>query len=218
MKKPNTVIELLKLFAMMVIGWFFWLLIFSITITPEDAEMTVEPFRGASLLFGLLTGLIISAGLKYNAMHRAYQRTKSAYSNISIFNERAEKLLDKANRVADKYMDFEGSVQISIAHERNERDIIKGKIYNSHQFKTALENYPDLKANESIMELLKQIQDCENGLANQKLIYNNEVEKYNTLIHSFPASVLCGIFRFKDAEFYSGTNETEIVSDEQLGI
>lgn len=216
MKKPSVIIEVLKLFALCVVGWILWIFIFSATITPEDAEMTVEPFQGASLIFGVLTGLLVCLGLKYNAMHKARQRTKSAFSGIKIFEERSEKLLDKANRVADKYMSFEGSVQVKIAQARGSAKI--RRISNSQQFQSALEGYPDLKANQSVMELLEQIKDCENSIARQKLIYNEAVEEYNTLIHSFPATLLRGAFHFQDAEFYQGADEADMVSDESLGI
>lgn len=216
MKKGSVIVELVKLFGMMVVGWILWVFVFAITTTPEESELVVEPFQGASLIFGVLTGLIICFGLKYNAMHKAQQATKAAFSNISVFEERAEKLFDKANRVADKYMDFEGSVQVQIAHERG--TAMKGKrISNAKQFQTALEGYPDLKANQSIMELLNQIKDCENKLANQKFVYNQSVEEYNTLIHSFPASLLRKIGHFEDAEFYTHAEEN-MVSDEALGI
>ena len=218
MKKPSTLVEILKLMAALILGTFLWLLIFTVTTTPEDAEMTQEPFQGACFICGALTGLVITFGLKFNAMHQAQQRTKAMRSNIGIFEERATRLLDKANRVADKYMNFEGSVQVDIAHERNSGSRIKGKIHSAHQFQAALENYPDLKANESIMELLRQIQDCENGLASEKLAYNSAVEQYNLLIHSFPATILRKLFHFADAEFYQGIDEGDIISDDALGI
>lgn len=216
MKKSNTIIELLKFFGILIIGWIMWLLIFAITITPDDAPMTVEPFQGASLWLGLLTAFIISFCIKYNAIHKARQKTKSALSNISIFSERADKLLDKANRVAQKYMDFEQTVHAGISQERRSASTRK-QIHSSHQFGLALENYPDLKANQSILELLRQIEVCENDLATQKLTYNNAVESYNSMIYSFPFSVFRRVFGFAEAEFYDSADD-DIISDERLGI
>lgn len=111
----------------MVVGWILWVFVFAITTTPEESELVVEPFQGASLIFGVLTGLIICFGLKYNVMHKAQQATKAAFSNISVFEERAEK--------------------------------------------------------------------------NQKLVYNQSVEEYNTLIHSFPASLLRKLVTLKMQSF-----------------
>lgn len=216
MKKTSVITEILKLFGMIIVGWILWLFVFAIVMTPEEADLVVEPFKGASLLMGTLTGCLICLGLKYNAIHKARQETKAAFSNICIFEERAEKLFDKANRVADKYMQFEENVQVQIAHERG--SVMKGKrISNAKQFQSALEGYPNLKANESIMELLNQIKDCENRLANQKVTYNQTVERYNTLIHSFPATLFRKICHFEDAEFYTHADDN-MISDEELGI
>ncbi len=44
-----------------------WLMIFSMTITPDDAEMTVEPFSGASVTFGFACALIANFIYQYNA-------------------------------------------------------------------------------------------------------------------------------------------------------
>lgn len=216
MKKPNIIIELLKIVGAFILGSLLWLIIFS-AAAPADAE-EIEPFRGAIAILGILTGVVVSMGLKYNSMHRAYQRTKSQLSNIRILEERSASLLDKANRVADKYMNYEGNVQTRIAHERSTKvSGIKSRISNASQFQSALENYPDLKANENIMELLRQIQDCENLIASQKTSYNETVENYNVMIHSFPSNILSKIFHFKDAEFYKEKND-DIISDEALGI
>lgn len=213
MKKPNVLIEMLKLMGALVLGWFLWVLIFA--FLPGDSVEASEPFPGAVVVFGVLTGLIVVLGIKYNGMQRAYQNTKAAFSNINIYEEKAERLLDKANRVADKYMVYEECVQTGIAKERSNK---KTSIRSAHQFQTALENYPDLKANSSIMELLRQIRECENALMHQKVAYNMSVEEYNALIHSFPTTILRVIFRFKDAEFYTKTDDADMISDEELGI
>lgn len=219
MKKSNVLIELLKLLAAIVIGWVLWIVIFTFTITPDNAEMTVEPFNGAAFLFGAITGLLIELGLKYNAVRKAYQQIKSSFSNIEILEEHSKKLLDKANRVVDKYLNYEGSVQLGISHDRAAKANGKNIIHNAQQFGAAIENYPNLKANESIMELLHKIQESENRISSQKSSYNAMVENYNTIIHSFPTVILCIIFRFKDAEFYSSDLAAdEIISDENLGI
>lgn len=216
MKKPNAAIEILKILAALLAGWLLWVCIFS-ALSP--AEEMVEPFAGAAVLLGVLTGLAVSAGLQYNAVHKARQEARSAESGIRVYEERADRLLDKANRVAEKYMRFEAKVQVGIAQARGVK--VQGRqsrFSNAAQFQSALEGYPDLKANESVMELLRQIKECENGLASQKLAYNAAVEGYNTRIHSFPVSLLRKGFRFEEMDFYTSEKEEDMISDEALGI
>ncbi len=218
MKKPNIAIEILKLLAAIVAGWFLWVCIFSAT-TPVDAEEMVEPFTGACLIFGVITGIVLSMGITFNIIHHRYEKIKAALSNIKITEEREEKLLDKANRVADKYMSHESSIQCTVAKERSHAQMpVDGKIKTASQFRATVENYPNLKANESVMELLKQIQDCQNTIANFKMHYNEEVEYYNVLLHSFPSNIYRILFRYPDAEYYRANVDDDIISDEALGI
>ena len=162
-------------------------------------------------ILGILTGLIITLISKYNSIQKAYQATISRKSAIKIYEERKSKLLDKANRVTKKYMTFEESLQTNIAKTREEKAIT-----SSEQFQVRLENYPDLKTNESIMELLKQIYECETLLANVKGAYNVSVEMYNSMISSFPEIIIANIFKFKKADYYNEPDD--IIPDEDLGI
>lgn len=222
MKKNNLVLELFKLCISIMLGWFLWVFIFS--CMPSAGGETNEIFPGASVVFGILTGVLVTLGNKFNNIQKAYQSTKSTRSGIKVYEEKEKKLLDKANRVAEKYMTYEERVQTNITKERSkkyeEKDTKSLQIHSSRQFQAHLENYPNLKANESIMELLKQIKDCENALAYAKTAYNTSVEEYNSMIHSFPETILRIIFRFKDVEYYSINNfeDKELVSDEELGI
>ena len=215
MKKTNVLLEILKLLGIFIVGCFLWLIIFSTFMPADETGATTEPFPGAIPVLAVVTAVITVTIIKYNAMQNAFQKTKAAYSNISVLGERANRLLDKANKVADKYMEHEESVQLSEADKRTAKT--KVVIRNADQFQKQIESYPDLKANENIMELLSQIKETENSYAQSKLNYNAAAEYYNTMIHVFPNNILRKLFRFKDAEFYTNEDENEI-SDEELGI
>ena len=191
-----------------MLGFFGYLFFF--VFTPSSVEEVVEPFNGASLVFGFLTGVIITFVYKLNNVSSLKQKANAVKSNIEVLNKRSDILLTKANKVANKYMKHESHVQKSVTYVR------KGQvILNSKQFWGMLENYPELKANESIMELLRQIRESENAIANEKMTYNDYVSLYNKLIHSFPLMLISFITRFKDLEFYS-EEDSSIPSDEEL--
>ena len=111
-------------------------------------------------------------------------------------------------------MTHEKTVQVGVAAKRTQK---KKFIRNAQQFQVEIENYPELKANQSIMTLLEQIKETENAYAQAKINYNLYVEYYNTLIHSFPNSIFIKLLKFNDIEFYNDEEEKE-VSDEELGI
>ena len=142
-----------------MLGFFGYLFFF--VFTTSSVEEVVEPFNGASLVFVFLTGLIITFVYKLNNVSSLKQKANAVKSNIEVLNKRSDILLTKANKVANKYMKHESHVQKSVTYVR------KGQvILNSKQFWGMLENYPELKANESIMELLRQIRESENAIAN----------------------------------------------------
>ena len=213
-KRENSVLQMLKILAIYLIGCLLWLLIFSIAMEPDETGATSQPFPGAICILGIATGTIVVLVVNYNSMQQAFQKTKAAFSNINVFKDRTIRLLDKANRVADKYMRHEHRVQTGVAAELA---MPRRYIRTAEQFKIELENFPDLKANESVMELLAQIKDTENGFAKSKIDYNDAVERYNTLLHSFPNNLLRRLFKFQEAEFYNDEEEHEI-TDEELGI
>lgn len=222
MQEKNIVVETLKTLGAVVVGWLIWTVIFA--CMPGESVEANEPFAGASLVFGLLTVLILMIIIKYNAVTELYQNMMAAFSNIQVYEEKGERLLDKANKVADKYMSFEERVQVGVSEMRGQSgglDINAGKkvtIQNANQFQAAVENYPELKANTGIMELLRQIKECETSLMQQKVIYNAKVEDYNTVVNSFPMNIIGKLFKFKEAQFYTKSVGDDMISDAELGI
>ena len=214
MKKENIALKILKILGTYLAGWFLWLLIFSTFMPADETGATSEPFQGAICIFGIITATIVLLVVNYNTTQQAYQKTKAASSNIKVFKEKTTRLLEKANKVADKYITHAKDVQVGVAEKRAKKPKF---IRNAQQFQVELENYPDLKANQSIMTLLEQIKETENAYAQAKINYNSYVEYYNTLIHSFPNSIFRKLFKFNDIEFYNDEEEKEI-SDEELGI
>ncbi|MDU1708470.1 MAG: hypothetical protein E6826_08150, partial [Anaerococcus vaginalis] len=112
-----------------------WLMIFSMTITPDDAEMTVEPFSGASVTFGFACALIANFIYQYNAAKSLEQRIYSNTSSLESIKIRNRDLIDKANRLIDKHQKNEKESYIDIAkasytkkeerHEKNTKDRLK---------------------------------------------------------------------------------------------
>lgn len=214
MKKENIALKILKIVGTYLAGCLLWLLIFSTFMPADETGATSEPFQGAICILGIITATLLLLIINYNEMQRAYQKTKAAFSNINVYKDKTTRLLEKANKVADKYMTHEKDVQVGVADKRTKKTRF---IRNAQQFQMELENYPDLKANQSIMTLLEQIRETENAYAGAKINYNSYVEYYNTLIHSFPNSLFRKLLKFKDVEFYNDDEEKEI-TDEELGI
>ena len=68
------------------------------------------------------------------------------------------------------------------------------------------EAYPDLKANQTMLQLQSQLTETENGVALSRQAYNESVRNYNTQREIFPNSLLAGIFNFAPAALYEITD------------
>lgn len=61
-----------------------------------------------------------------------------------------------------------------------------------------VENYPELKSNQTFARLMDELAGTENRLAVERMRYNDAVQQYNTARRQFPANVTAGIFGFKE--------------------
>jgi len=70
------------------------------------------------------------------------------------------------------------------------------------QLLAVVENYPDLKANENFLALQEELVGTESKIAYARQFYNDQVMKLNTLIGSFPSSIVAGTFGFEPRRFF----------------
>jgi LemA protein len=62
------------------------------------------------------------------------------------------------------------------------------------------ESYPDLKANQTMMQLSEELTSTENKVAFARQAYNDSVMSYNNAREVFPSSILAGMFNFQPAQ------------------
>ncbi|MEM6512718.1 MAG: LemA family protein [Pseudomonadota bacterium] len=63
------------------------------------------------------------------------------------------------------------------------------------------ENYPDLKANENMMQFQEELATTENKVAFARQAFNDAVMGYNNTAENFPNNIIAGMFSFKLASF-----------------
>ena len=74
------------------------------------------------------------------------------------------------------------------------------------------EAYPDLKANQNMMQFQEELASTENKVSFSRQAFNDSVMSYNNTAENFPNSVIAGMFSFKLASFL------EIESDEKRDV
>ena len=71
------------------------------------------------------------------------------------------------------------------------------------------EAYPDLKANQNMMQLTEELTGTENKISFARQAFNDSVMSYNTAVQQFPTNVIAGAFTFTAAELLQATESDE---------
>jgi LemA protein len=71
------------------------------------------------------------------------------------------------------------------------------------------EAYPDLKANQNMMQLTEELTGTENKIAFARQAFNDAVMTFNTAVQQFPSNLLASIFSFTPAELLAATESPE---------
>ncbi len=171
----------------------------------------VEIVLGAGAI-GILVGGTISI---YNTLVMLRHNIDKAWSNIDVLLKQRHDELTKLIDTAKEYMKYEKSLLEELTNMRTEflraietSDVKKINELESrlHESLTKLfavaENYPELKANESFLQLQKRISEIEEAIADRREFYNEAVNVYNIKLHQFPSNIVAALFGFKERELY----------------
>jgi LemA protein len=71
------------------------------------------------------------------------------------------------------------------------------------------EAYPDLKANQNMMQLTEELTGTENKIAFARQAFNDAVMTFNTAVQQFPSNLLASIFNFAPAELLAATESAD---------
>lgn len=148
----------------------------------------------------------------YNLFVRDKNRVLAAWSDIDVQLKRRHDLIPKLIDAVKQYAAYESSTLSAITALRSESaEAIgiekKGQIESElstklHQLIALAEDYPDLKANQSFLDLQKNLTDVENHIQYARRYYNGTVRNLNIRIDSLPDMLIARIFRFVPAEFF----------------
>lgn len=67
------------------------------------------------------------------------------------------------------------------------------------------ESYPDLKASGVYQSTMASINKFEDNVRNARMIYNDVVTRFNRKIKMFPSSIIAGMFKFEERDYFQGS-------------
>lgn len=155
----------------------------------------------------------------FNSLVGKKNRVKNAWSDIDVQLKRRYDLVPNLVETVKGYEGHEASVLLNVTKARtsamNQGGGASDKAQAENMLSEALkslfavaENYPQLKASENFQKLQDQLSSLENDIQSARRYYNAAVRELNNAVQVFPASIVAGIFSFKQSEFF-GVDEGE---------
>ena len=148
----------------------------------------------------------------YNLFVRDKNRVLAAWSDIDVQLKRRHDLIPKLIDAVKQYAAYESTTLSAITVLRSESVDAsgvekKGQIESQlstklHQLIAIAEDYPDLKANQSFLDLQNNLTDVENHIQYARRYYNGSVRNLNIRVDSFPDMLIARLFQFIPAEFF----------------
>ena len=164
----------------------------------------------------------------YNGLVKLRNRYKNAFAQIDVQLKRRYDLIPNLVETAKKYMSHERETLEALITARNSassarksvspddasnmKDLMvsEGALGASLGNLFALsESYPDLKANQNMMQLTEELTSTENKVGFSRQAYNDAVTVYNTKRETFPTNMIAGMFNFGEAILFEVSDPSE---------
>ena len=159
----------------------------------------------------------------YNSLIRLKKMVQNSWSQIDVQLKRRHDLIPNLVNSVKGYMDYEKDTLEKVMQARNKAlnaGSIGEKIESENNLTGVLgrlfavmENYPDLKANQNVQSLMKELSETENKISYSRQFYNDIVTKYNTKIVVFPSNMIAGMFHFNEFDLFKIENEEKSVPE-----
>jgi LemA protein len=162
----------------------------------------------------------------YNGLVRLRNTVDEAWNQISVQLKRRHDLIPNLVNAVKGYMNFEQETLTKVVEARSAavsaqsagpanagaaaaaENMLTGAL---RQLFALVENYPDLKANQNVLDLQEQLTTTENQIGFSRQHYNSSVREYNTAIQTFPNVVLAGMFGFRARDYFQIEEADEAV-------
>jgi LemA protein len=175
------------------------------------------------VFLGILLLLIFYVIGLYNNLVTLRNRFKNSFAQIDVQLKRRYDLIPNLVETAKGYMKHERETLEAVISARNQA-VSAGKVAAANpsdskaitglmgaetalagtlsRFMALAEAYPDLKANQNMMQLTEELTSTENRISFARQAFNDAVTFYNNAREVFPGSIVAGMFQFAPAELF----------------
>lgn len=173
------------------------------------------------VLLGIIIFLVFFGIGIFNNLISLRNRVKNSFSQIDVQLKRRYDLIPNLVETAKTYLKHERETLDSVIRARNQAANASAQVGGNPTNATAMtsllgaetalsqslgklfalvEAYPDLKANQNMMQMSEELTSTENKISFARQAYNDSVMAYNTSRESFPNSIIAGAFKFEESK------------------
>ena len=179
------------------------------------------------VMLGVIALLFFWAVGAYNRLVRLRNEIGNAFAQIDVQLKRRHDLIPNLVEVARKYLSHERETLERVTAARAQviaaTDLVKARPHESGPVKSlgmaegvlasalaglraTVENYPELKADQTMRELSEELTHTENKVAFSRQLFNDAALEYHNAAHQFPTNIVAGLFGFRTAAMLQATS------------
>jgi len=186
---------------------------------------------GWIILIVVVAVVVLFLILTYNGLVRLRNMVDEAWNQISVQLKRRHDLIPNLVNAVKGYMEFEQETLTRVieargaavtasqagpagaAQQAQAENFLTGAL---RQLFALVENYPDLKANQNVLQLQEELTTTENQIGFSRQHYNSTVREFNTSIQTFPNVLIAGMFGFRDRDYFQIEEADAVVPEVNL--
>jgi LemA protein len=186
------------------------------------------------IVAAVVVGLVVLTGLflvsLYNKLVTKKNRFENAFAQIDVQLKRRHDLIPNLVETAKGYLEHESETLEAVIAARNQAQSAEKKaaqnpgdgdamsaLMNAESMLSSalgglmvtVEDYPELKADETMNRLMEELSSTENRIAFARQAFNDAVTDYNTTREQFPAVMVANMFGFKEGTLFEIEVEEE---------
>lgn len=166
--------------------------------------------------------------MTYNGLVSLKNQVDAAWRQIDVQLKRRHDLIPNLIEAVKGYMQYERDTLTQVVEARGRAlgaPDQASRIAAENQLTAGLgrllavmENYPQLKADQNVVQLQEELTTTENQIAFARQAYNDSVMQLNTRVETFPANIIANNFGFKQADYFKAAPGDEAVPKVDLSM
>jgi len=185
---------------------------------------------GVLIVIAIVVVLVLLVVGIYNGLIQRRLRIDEAFAQIEVQLKRRHDLIPNLVNAVKGYMGFEQKVLTDVTNARaaavaagaqgpTQQAAAENALTGTlRSLFAVVENYPELKANQNVLELQEQLTTTENQISFSRQHYNATVLDYNSTLATIPNNFIAGPFGFRTREFFDAEPEAAQVPVVDLGF